>query len=118
VIFITFWCDENDSMALALTMPIVSITLFSMTLPAYVFGVILSSLYGAAFHLWRDGGIARLILYLFLSWLGFWVGHFLAEILGWTFGSVGPLHIGLATISSIFFLFMGHWLSKVEVQRK
>jgi len=89
-----------------------------MTIPAFVFGVIISSLYGAAFHLWRDGGIGRLILYLFLSWLGFWVGHFLADRLGWTFGSVGPLHIGLATISSLLFLFIGYWLSKVEVQRK
>jgi hypothetical protein len=89
-----------------------------MTLPALVFGIIISSLYGAAFHLWRDGGIGRLFLYLLLSWFGFWVGHYLAERLGWTFGSVGPLHIGLATVISFLFLFIGHWLSKVEVQKK
>ena len=89
-----------------------------MTIPAFIFGVIISSLYGAAFHLWRDGGFGRLILYLFLSWLGFWVGQFLADKLGWTFGSVGPLHIGFATISSLLFLFIGYWLSKVQVQKK
>jgi hypothetical protein len=98
-------------------MPVVSIKLFWMTLPALIFGLIISSLYGAAFHLWRGGGIGRLILYLSLSWLGFWLGHFLAEQLGWSFGSVGPLHIGLATITSFLFLFIGSWLSRVEVQK-
>ena len=99
-------------------MPGISITLFSMTLPVFIFGSLIAALIGAAFHLWRDGGLGRFLLYLLLSWLGFWIGHFIAEKLGWTFGSVGALNIGLATISSIVLLIIGYWLSKVEVQRK
>lgn len=89
-----------------------------MTIPAFAFGLLISSLYGAVFHLWRGGGVGRLLLYLLLSWLGFWIGQLMASRLGWTFGSVGPLHLGLATISSFLFLLLGYWLSKVEVQKK
>jgi len=35
-----------------------------MTLPAFLLGFVLSTLYGAAFHLWRGGSIGRLFFYL------------------------------------------------------
>ena len=88
-----------------------------MTLPAFVIGFIVSTLYGAAFHLWRNGGLKRLFLYLILSWVGFWVGQALGTLLEWQFASFGPLNLGLATITSILFLFVGHWLSLIEVSR-
>ena len=89
-----------------------------MTLPAFLIGFLVSSIYGAAFHLWRDGGLKRLFLYLILSWVGFWTGQVLATFLGWEFASYGPLNLGLATIGSILFLFVGHWLSLIEMDRE
>jgi uncharacterized membrane protein YeaQ/YmgE (transglycosylase-associated protein family) len=89
-----------------------------MTLPAFLFGMLISTLYGAAFHLFRGGSFGRLILYILLGWIGFWVGHILASNFNWAFANLGPLHIGIATISSFLFLFIGHWLSKVDVQRQ
>lgn len=89
-----------------------------MTLPSLLFGFLISTLYGAAFHLWRGGGAGRLSLYLLLGWAGFWVGHLLAGYWGWTFGSVGPLHLGLATLTSAIFLGVGYWLSLVETERR
>jgi hypothetical protein len=53
-----------------------------MSLPSILFGVLLSTLYGAAFHLWRGGGLGRLVLYLVLGWIGFWAGQILASSLG------------------------------------
>ena len=88
-----------------------------MTLPVLVLGLVVSSLYGAAFHLWQGGGPGKLILYLILSWVGFWIGHLVGGLLGWTFLSVGPIHLGLATVFSLIFLAGGHWLSLVEVDR-
>jgi hypothetical protein len=88
-----------------------------MTLPGIVLGVVLSSLYGSAFHLWRGGNFGRLILYILISWVGFWAGHFLAGAMDWTFASVGALHVGLATIGSLLFLVVGHWLSLVQIER-
>jgi uncharacterized membrane protein YeaQ/YmgE (transglycosylase-associated protein family) len=85
-----------------------------MNLPAILFGLILSTLYGAIFHLWRDGGLGHLLYYVILSWVGFWSGHFLAGYLGWTFISIGSLHVGLATLGSLIFLLIGYWLSLVR----
>jgi hypothetical protein len=89
-----------------------------MTLPSLIFGLLLSSLYGAAFHLIRGGNLGRLLLYLILAWAGFWAGHFLGGALGWRFASLGPLNLGMATVVSLLFLVVGHWLSLVEVQRR
>jgi hypothetical protein len=89
-----------------------------MTTPAFLFGLLVSTLIGAAFHLLLGGGLGRLLLYLILGWIGFWGGHILAAYLDWTFGNVGPLNLGLAIFSSLVVLFVGHWLSKVEVERR
>ena len=89
-----------------------------MTLPAAIFGIIISTLYGALFHLIRGGNLWQLLLYIFLSWIGFWLGHFVAEWLGWDFLGIGPLHLGIATIVSWLFMLVGSWLSQVEVERR
>jgi hypothetical protein len=89
-----------------------------MTIPAALFGIILSTLYGAAFHFWRGGDIKRLILYLLLSWSGFWIGQLLGTRLGWTFAAVGPLNIGMATLGAFLLMGAGYWLSLVEIDKK
>lgn len=73
-----------------------------------LFGVILSTLYGAAFHLWRGGSGRMLALYIGLSWVGFWAGQYAAQTLGWTFGNVGPLYVGMATLGSLAALIAGY----------
>jgi hypothetical protein len=79
-----------------------------MPLINIIFGVLLSTVYGAAFHLWRGGNGLRLALYIGLSWAGFWGGQYLAANLGWTFASVGPLYVGMATVGSLAALFGGY----------
>jgi hypothetical protein len=87
-----------------------------MTIPILVFGILLASLYGALFHLWKDGGLGRLIMYILLSWVGFAVGAWAGAALRWDFWSVGSLRIGMATVGSAFFLAAGHWLSLIQVE--
>ncbi len=89
-----------------------------MTLPAFLFGTLISILYGVAFHLFRGGNFGRLILFILLGWIGFWVGHVIAANFDWAFASLGPLHLGIATISSFLFLLIGNWLSLVDVRKK
>jgi hypothetical protein len=89
-----------------------------MTFPAIVFGIILSSIYGTAFHFWKGGGLSKLALYILLSWLGFWIGHGIGSAIGWTFASAGPINAGMATLGSAVFLFVGEWLSRVEISTK
>lgn len=85
-----------------------------MTLPAFFLGAVLATFYGAAFHLWRGGSGGRLLLYLFLAWLGFWVGQWLGSQFGWTFFNVGPLNGGMASLGAFALLGLGYWLSLVE----
>ena len=85
-----------------------------MTIPSIIIGIVISSLYGAAFHLWRGGGLGRMIIYIILSWIGFWLGHFIGHILDWTFFNLGPLHLGTATLGAALTLGIGYWLSLVE----
>lgn len=88
-----------------------------MTLPSILLGIVLSTLYGAVFHLLRGGSLGRLGLYLILSWAGFWIGHFTAQALGWVLVPIGPLNAGFASLGSFLFLGVGYWLSLVEIER-
>ncbi|MDD2523023.1 MAG: hypothetical protein PHW11_09445 [Anaerolineaceae bacterium] len=85
-----------------------------MNISSYLFGFILATLLGALFHLWRDGGILRLVLYLVLSWVGFLIGHLASGTLGFTFMSVGPVNLAGGIIGSVTFLFLGNWITQVQ----
>ena len=85
-----------------------------MNTPSLLLGILISTLYGSGFHLLRGGNLGRLILYLILGWAGFWIGQALATSLNWQFLSLGPLHLGMATLLSIIFLSLGYWLGKSE----
>ena len=89
-----------------------------MTFPAILFGIVLSTAYGTAFHFWKGGSLKKLLLYIVLAWLGFWTGHIVGGLIGWSFAAVGPINTGLATIGSALFLFVGEWLGRVEVTHK
>ena len=85
-----------------------------MTIPSVLYGILFSTMYGAAFHLWKGGKFSRLLFYILISWAGFWIGQIVGSLLGWTFLSIGPLHLGMATLGSVIFLFVGHWLSLIK----
>ncbi len=89
-----------------------------MSLPTLFLGLILSTLYGAIFHLWRGGNAGRLLLYLLLSWIGFWIGQLAANILNVSFDILGQLHLVFATLGSLIFLAIGFWLSLVQAETK
>lgn len=84
-----------------------------MNLATFLLGLLISTLYGAAFHLIRGGSLLRLLLAVGLSWLGFWAGHIAAAQTGLTFGSLGPLHLGPATLGSLVFLILGYWITNI-----
>jgi len=89
-----------------------------MSIPTLFFGLVLSTLYGSLFHLWRGGNAGRLFLYLLLAWVGFWLGHLAGNYLNLSFDLIGQLHVVLATLGSIAFLAIGYWLSLVQVDSK
>ena len=81
-----------------------------MTLPGLLLGLVVSTLYGVAFHLWRGGGLRRLLLFIILAWSGFWLGQIAGAAFNLTFFQVGTLLLGMATLGSIVLLFAGNWL--------
>jgi hypothetical protein len=89
-----------------------------MTLPALLFGLVLASVYGTAFHFWKGGSLGKLLYFLILAWVGFWGGDLVGGLLKWDFAAVGPINTGMATLGSVAVLFLGEWLSRVEVTRK
>ena|SRR5688572_1466176 len=89
-----------------------------MTLPALLFAFLLALLYGAVYHLIRNGGFWRLILYFILSLIGFTLGHFLGLWRGWVFIPIGSLNLGMSSLGSLIILIFGDWLSRIESTRE
>jgi hypothetical protein len=85
-----------------------------MTTPALLFAFALSTIYGAAFHLWQGGGARRLALYLLAGWLGFALGHLVADLMGMRVLMIGALNAFTATLGSAIALFAARWLATSE----
>lgn len=85
-----------------------------MPIPTIVFGVLLSTLYGAIYHLLRGGATRVMLVFILLSWAGFWLGDALGWYLGWSFAGVGNLNAGMGTISSFIFLLAGDMLRRLR----
>ena len=86
-----------------------------MTLPILLFALLIALFYCALYHLIRDGGFWRLLLYFVLSISGFVLGHLLGLWREWMFIPLGPLNLGLSSIGSVVLLVVGDWLSRFEV---
>lgn len=86
-----------------------------MTLPTLLFALLIAMFYGAVYHLIRDGGLWRLLLYFALSIFGFVAGHLLGLWREWTWIPLGALNLGLSSAGSLIFLIVGDWLSRFEV---
>ena len=86
-----------------------------MTIPTLLFAVVVALFYGAVYHLIRDGGFWRLILYFSLSVSGFALGHLIGLWRGWLFLPLGALNLGLSSLGSLLLLMLGDWLSRIEV---
>jgi len=89
-----------------------------MTTSAYFFAFLISTLYGAGFHLWQGGRARWLLLYLLTGWVGFAVGHIVGGWVGFTYFSIGELHVLPATLGSLIALFTARWLATRDAEAK
>ncbi len=85
-----------------------------MTIPAFLLGSVIAAFYGALFHFIRGGNLGRLLLFLFVGEISFWFGHLAADIIGFTFLSLGALRLGMASIVTLVALVGAEWLSAVD----
>jgi len=85
--------------------------------PVILLGIVLSTLYGAAFHLLKGGGLSRLVFYILLAWAGFWLGQYVSTQMGISIYRFGTLNLVFATLFSFALLIFGHWLSLIDPGR-
>ena len=85
-----------------------------MTLPSFLFALLIALLYGTLYHLIRGGGFWRFILYLFLSVFGFALGHLIGLWRGWVLIPIGSINLGISSIGSWLVLLFGDWLTHIE----
>ena len=85
-----------------------------MTLPTFLFALLIALFYGAFYHLIRGGSIWRLLFFLALSVLGFAVGHLIGLWRGWILFPIGSINLGLSSIASLLMLILGDWLTQIE----
>src|SRR5438105_10658761 len=82
-----------------------------MPSPSVVFGFILATLYGAAFHVLLGGDARRLALFLLAGWLGFTLGHVFGVIFGFDVLDIGPLRTFSATLGAWLALLAARFLT-------
>jgi hypothetical protein len=76
-----------------------------------VLGFLLSTVYGAVFHLLIGGPPRKLLLYVLASWIGFTIGHFVGDLLGFETLKLGAIHLLAASIGSWLALILSWFLS-------
>ncbi len=72
--------------------------------PWFLLAALLSTAYGAVFHLWRGGDMRRLGLFLLASWIGFGLGQAAGALLGSSFAVLGEVHLLEASAGSLIAL--------------
>ena len=71
-----------------------------MNIPALFFGIIIATICGVLFHIFRGGRLSRLLLYVATAWVSFFAGQLVSEWISWRvlrFGSLNLLPNLIAT---------------------
>ena len=79
--------------------------------PTTIFGFVLATLFGAAFHIIVGGNARRLALFLLAGWVGFGLGHLVGAIFAINIFNIGTLHIVTAAVGAIVALLFAHVLT-------
>jgi hypothetical protein len=80
--------------------------------PGFLFAFLLSTAYGAGFHMLFGGPVKKLLLYISAAWLGFALGQWVGPYIGLKLLMVGPVHSFSASIGAWTALIVSHWLGK------
>ncbi len=78
--------------------------------PYLLFSLLIATVYGAVFHLWRGKTFRELLLYLGAAIAGFAVGEVAGSALNLPLFTVGQVHIVEASLASWGLLFIARWL--------
>jgi hypothetical protein len=80
-----------------------------------ILGFLLSTAYGAGFHLYMGGPARRIAIYLIAAWLGFAVGQISGDLLQINLLKLGALHLVAASVGSWAAVILSWWLSRDDL---
>ena len=83
-----------------------------MPSPVFVFGFVLATMYGLAFHVLMGGAARRMVLFVATSWVGFLLGQYIGGFLALDLLRIGILHLLPASASALAFLIFAHVVTK------
>ena len=86
----------------------------SIAAAGIIFGFLIATAYGAAFHLIVGGPARHIGLYLFVAWVGFTVGHFVGDYLNIELLRLGVVHLFPASLGAWIGLIVSRWLTRSE----
>lgn len=76
-----------------------------------ILGFLLSTAYGAGFHLLLGGPARRIILYLVAAWIGFALGHVVGDLINLNWLRLGALQLFSASVGAWVALIISRWLA-------
>lgn len=82
-----------------------------MPFPTLLFTFVLATLTGAVFHVIFGGSGRRLLLYLFMAWIGFAIGQGIGVALDSDIFNIGTLRAASAVIGGLVALIITRFLS-------
>lgn len=90
----------------------------SVTIHGFILGLTIASACAFLFHILRSGSLKRLAIYLVSSWVGFFSGHLLSELINWQLLRLGSINLFPALFGTILSLFLTAFLIKPDSSQK
>lgn len=78
--------------------------------PYLLLSLLLGTIYGTLFYLWRGKNFRDLLIFLLAGVVGFFLGQGAGNLLGFNVGLIGPLHVIETTVVSLATLLLVQWL--------
>ena len=75
-----------------------------------ILAFLVSTVYGAGFHVLVGGRLVMVPIYLLCAWIGFAVGHFVGDALGLTTLRLGIVQLFSGSLGAWILLIIGRWL--------
>ena len=82
-----------------------------MTIQAIIFILLVSAFYGCLAHLIFGGNVFMIFVDILIAAAGFFIGHYIGNIIGRELFQVGVINFGWGTFVSIISLVVGGFIS-------
>lgn len=77
---------------------------------ALIFGFLIATAYGSAFHVMVGGSVRHIPIYLVASWVGFALGHLVGQAMGLDWLKLGVVYFFSASLGSWLALIVSRFI--------